>query len=78
MHLGFALDLSDVDTWDIDLSDTDLGLLDADILSKHFVGLQGTSWRRLQYVFKTNKCLLSTNTLSPMNEISKKKQTTDG
>ena len=43
MHLGFALDLSDVDTRDLDLSDTDLGLLDADILSKHFVGLQGTS-----------------------------------
>ena len=43
MHLGFALDLLDVDTRDIDLSDTDLSLLDADILINHFVGLQDMS-----------------------------------
>ena len=35
MHLGFALDLSD-----IDLLDTHLDLLDTDIPSKHFVCLQ--------------------------------------
>ena len=28
MHSGFALELSDVDLWNIDLLDTHLGLLD--------------------------------------------------
>ena len=49
MHLGFALDSSDIDLRDIDLSDTDSDLLDTDISSKHFVGLQ----RRLQDILKT-------------------------
>ena len=59
---------------DVDLSDTDLDLLDKDIPSKHYVGLQDvfkTCLQNvfksclqdvlktcLQNVFKTNKCLL--------------------
>ena len=40
MHFRFALDLSDLDLWNINLLDTHLDLLDADIPSKHFVCLQ--------------------------------------
>ena len=36
IHLGFALDLWDRDSWEIALSDKDLDLLDTDIASKHF------------------------------------------
>ena len=75
-HFGFALDLSDIDLWNIDLSDTHLDLLDTDITSKNFVSLQrkivtlktcwrrlqDISWRRLQDVLKTNKCLLGSDT----------------
>ena len=75
-HFGFALDLSDIDLWNIDLSDTHLDLLDTDITSKNFVSLQRKivtlktcwrrlqeiSWRRLQDVLKTNKCLLGSDT----------------
>ena len=50
MHFGFALELSDIDLWNIDLLDTHLDLLDTDIPSKHFVCLQD--------VLKTNKCLM--------------------
>ena len=39
MHLGFVLGLSDIDLQDMDLSDTDF-LLDKDVASKHFAGLQ--------------------------------------
>ena len=54
MHFGFALELSDIDLWNIDLLDTHLDLLDTDIPSKHFVCLHNvfkTSWR---HVFKTS------------------------
>ena len=47
MHFGFALDLSDIDLWNIDMLDTYLFLLDTDIPSKYFACLQ-TSSRRLQ------------------------------
>ena len=40
MHLGFALDSSDKDLWNIDLLDTRLDLWDTGIPSKHFVCLQ--------------------------------------
>ena len=40
MYLGFALDASDTDLWDIELLDTDLGLLDTDNPSKDFVCVQ--------------------------------------
>ena len=54
MHFGFALELSNIDLWNIDLLDTHLDLLDTDIPSKYFVSLHSafkTSWR---YVFKTS------------------------
>ena len=64
MHLGFVLGLSDIDLQDMDLSDTDF-LLDTDVASKHFAGLQDvfkiSSRRRqrnnffvFQDVFKTS------------------------
>ena len=67
MHLGFVLGLSDIDLQDMDLSDTDF-LLDKDVASKHFAGLQDVFKissrrrqrnnfclpRRLQNVFKTS------------------------
>ena len=73
MHFGFALDLSDIDLWNIDLLDTHLDLLDTDIPNKYFVCLQNvfktpsrdvfkTSWGRLQRnnfsFFKTSPRLL--------------------
>ena len=39
MHFGFALDLSDLDLWNIDLLGAHLDLLEADIPSKDFVCL---------------------------------------
>ena len=35
MHFGFAIELSDMDLWNIDLSDTHLDLSDTDISSKY-------------------------------------------
>ena len=59
MHFGLAIDLSDIDLWNIDLLDTHFDLLDTDITSKNFVWvpdvfktssirLQDMSSRRLQ------------------------------
>ena len=59
MHFGFALELSNVDSLNIDLLDTHLDLLDTDISSKYFAclhnvfkmsprHLQDMSLRRLQ------------------------------
>ena len=53
MYLGFALDSSDVDLWNIDLLDTHLDLLDTDISSKHFVCLQDILNTSSRHVFKT-------------------------
>ena len=47
MHFGFALELSNVDSLNIDLLDTHLDLLDTDIPSKYFACLHNVS-RRLQ------------------------------
>ena len=46
MHFGFALELSDIDLWNIDLLDTHLDLLGTDIRSIFFVSI--VSSRRLQ------------------------------
>ena len=47
MHFGCALELSDIDLWNIDLLDTHLDLLDTDIpVSIFFVPI--VSSRRLQ------------------------------
>ena len=53
MHFGFALELSDIDLWNIDLLDTHLDLLDADIPSKYFVSLHNVFKTCLQDIFKT-------------------------
>ena len=52
MHFGFALDLSDIDLWNINLLDTHLELLDTDIPSKHFVCLQDVLKTSSKDVFK--------------------------
>ena len=54
MHFGFALDLSDIDLWNIDLLDTHLDLLDTDINSKHFLWLQDVLKTSSRYVLKTS------------------------
>ena len=54
MHFGFALELSDIDLWNIDLLDTNLDLLDTDILSKSFVCLHSVFKTLARYVFKTS------------------------
>ena len=46
MHFGCALELSNIDLWNIDLLDTHLDLLDTDIPSKYFACLHNS--RRLQ------------------------------
>ena len=53
MHFGFALELSDIDLWNIDLLDTHLDLLDTDITSKNFVCLRDVLKTSSRYVFKT-------------------------
>ena len=47
MHFGFALDLSDIDLWNIDLLDTHLDLLDTDI-PRNILFVSETSSRYLQ------------------------------
>ena len=54
MHFGFALELSDIDLWNIDLLDTHLDLLDTDIPSKNFVCLHSVFRMSSRYVFKTS------------------------
>ena len=54
MHFGFALELSDIDLWNIDLLDTHLDLLDTDIPSKNFVCLHSVFKTSSSYVFKTS------------------------
>ena len=54
MHFGFALELTDIDLWNIDLLDTHLDLLDTDIPSKYFVCLHSVFRTSLRYVFKTS------------------------
>ena len=54
MLFWFALDLSDIDLWNIDLLGTHLDLLYTDIPSKHFVCLQDSFKTCLQHVFKAS------------------------
>ena len=57
MHFGFALELSDIDVWNIDLLDTHLYLLSpdkyADIPSKHFVCLHNIFKKSSRHVSRT-------------------------
>ena len=69
MHFGFALELLDIDLWNIDLLETYLDLLDTGIPSKYFVCFHNffkTSSRHVfsvtifvfQDVLKTSSCIL--------------------
>ena len=50
MHFGFALELSDIDLWNVDLLDTNLDLLHTDISSKcFFISIMSS-----RHVFKTS------------------------
>ena len=54
MHFGFALELSEIDLWNIDLLDTHLGLLDRDVPSKYFVCPHSVFKTSSRYIFKTS------------------------
>ena len=54
MHLGFALELSNVDLLNIDLLDTHLDLLDTDIPSKYLACLHNVFKMTSRHVFKTS------------------------
>ena len=58
MHFGFALELSDIDLWNIDLLDTHLVLLSpkkyTNIPSKYFVWLHKIFITSSRHVFKTS------------------------
>ena len=54
MHFGFALELSDIDFWEIDLLEIHLDLLDTNIPSKSFVCLHSVFKTSTRYVFKTS------------------------
>ena len=53
MHFGLALELSNVDLFNIDLLDTHLHLLDTDIPSKYFACLYNVFKTSSRHVFKT-------------------------
>ena len=53
MHFRFALELSNINLWNIDLLDTHLDLLDTDIPSKYFVCLNNVFKTSSRHVFKT-------------------------
>ena len=52
-YFRFALDLSDIDLWNIDLLDTHLDFSDTDITGNH-VYLQDVLKTSSRYVFKTS------------------------
>ena len=54
MHFEFALELSDIDLWNIDLLGTHLDLLDTDIPSKYFACLHNVFKTSSRHVFKTS------------------------
>ena len=71
-HFGFALDLSDIDLWNIDLLDTHLDLLDTDITSKNFVCLRDVLKTSSRYVFKTSWRRLQRNNFSSSKTSSRR------
>ena len=54
MHFGLALELSDINLWNIDLLDTYLDLLDIDIPGKYFVCLHNFFKTSSRHIFKTS------------------------
>ena len=61
MHFVFALDLSDIDLWNIDFLDTHLYLLDTYIPSKHVskASLRHVFKKSSRYIFKSLEDLFS-------------------
>ena len=54
MHFRLALELSDIDLWNIDLLDTHLDLLDTNIPGKDFICLHNVFKMSSRHVFKTS------------------------
>ena len=54
MYFRFALELSDIDLWNIDLLDTRLDLLDTHIPCRYFVSIHNVFKASSIYVFKTS------------------------
>ena len=54
MHFGIALELPDIDLWNVDLLDTYLDLLDTDFPTKYFVCLHSVFKTPSRHVFKTS------------------------
>ena len=54
MHFGFALELSNIDLWNIELLDTHLDLLDTDTPNKYFVCLYNVFKTSSRHVFRTS------------------------
>ena len=54
MHFGFALELSNIDLWNVDLLDIHLDLLYTDIPGKYFVCLHNVFKTSSRHVFKTS------------------------
>ena len=62
MHFGLALELPDIDLWDIDSLDTHLDSLDTNIPSKYLVCLQSVFKICLRGIFKTClQCVFKTS-----------------
>ena len=76
MHFGFALELSDIDLWNIDLLDTHLDLLFPDkytnIPSKYFVCLQNIFNTSSRHVFKTSSRLVQRNNFTSSKTSSRR------
>ena len=60
MHFEFALQLSDIDLWNIGLLDTRLDFLDTDISSKYFVCLHNTFKTSSRHVFEASRYVFKT------------------
>ena len=72
MHVGFALELSGIDLWNIDLLDTYLDLLGTDIPSKYFVCLHSVFKTPSRYVFKISSRRLQRNNFSSSKTASRR------
>ena len=74
MHFGFALELSNIDLWNIDLLDTCLDLLDTDIPSKCFACLHNVFITFSRHAFKTSWRRLPCNNFLPCKTSSRRLQ----
>ena len=67
MHFEFALELADIDLWNIDLLVTHLDLLGTDIPSKYFVSIHNVFRTSSRHVFKTCLQDMSSRQLQDMS-----------